>query len=239
MLASALAVAGCSSTPGRPAGGAVGPVLRQRIDAAQHPTGYLVRTTATQAGAGGHGTSSVTTVWTDLATGSAMLQRGSGPARVANWERDYYQNRVLHWDQTQVNYGPRTWWTAADHASAPVRGPLPAGPAGGGYTPAGLVAAVLGKTAGTIVGHPVMDGRRTIELSVSLPQARFDIWADSRTYRVIRTVKYFLGAMRFPPITSDYSWVRASAAMVRLISHPQVPAGFAQVRVGQYYAANR
>jgi hypothetical protein len=44
----------------------------------------------------------------------------------------------------------------------------------------------------------------------------------------------FLAAMRFPPITSDFSWVRTSTAMVYLINHPRVPAGFTRVRVGQY-----
>jgi len=46
---------------------------------------------------------------------------------------------------------------------------VPAGPVGGGYTPAALVSEVLDKAAGEIVGYPVVDGRRTIELSVSVP----------------------------------------------------------------------
>jgi hypothetical protein len=52
-------------------------------------------------------------------------------------------------------------------------------------------------------------------------------------------VKYFRGGMRIPPITSDFDWVRSTAAIVHLINEPQVPGGFTQVRVGQYYAANR
>jgi hypothetical protein len=229
-----LAVTACASASGQAIGkqadSVVGTGLRQRIDAAQDPVGYLVRTTATQEGTG---SSSTTTVWTDPVTGNAMLRRGSGASQVANWERDYYENRVLHWDQTQVNYGPRTWWTADEHAAAPIKGPVPAGPAGGGYTPAAVVTEVLDKAAGQIVGYPVVDGRRTIELSVSMTGSRFDFWVDSRTYQVIRTVKYFLGAMPFPPIRSDYHWVRTSAAMVDLIDHPLIPAGFTQVRVGQ------
>lgn len=84
------------------------------------------------------------------------------------------------------------------------------------------------------MGYPVVDGRQTIELSVSMTGSRFDFWVDSRTYQVVRTVKYFLGAMPFPPIRSDYYWAPASAAMVDLINHPLIPAGFTQVRVGQY-----
>jgi hypothetical protein len=239
-VACGLAITACTGTPGRaagqPAGGTAGAsltsALRQRLNAAQDPAGYLIKTTATQASPGGAAPASVTTVWTDPATGNAMMQHGTGSTRVANWERDYYQNRVLHWDSTQVDYGLRTWWTADEHA-APIKGPVPAGPPGGGYTPAVLLQEILGHATATIAGHPVVDGRRTIELSVSMPGARFDIWAASRTYQVIRTVKYFLAALRIPPITSDYSWARTSTAMAYLINHPRVPAGFTRVRIGQ------
>ena len=166
-----------------------------------------------------------------------MLQRGSGSAEVANWERDYYGNRVLHWDQTQVNYGPRNWWTADEHAASPVKGPLPTGPTGGGYTLGALVAEVLDNTPGKIIGYPVVDGRPTIELSASVPGSQFQFWVDSRTYQVIRTAKYFTGGLNVPPLVSDYDWVRATAALVNLINHPQVPAGFTRVHVGQYYTS--
>jgi hypothetical protein len=231
------ATVACGSSAGGAAGGAAGAgipaAIRQQIESAQDPAGYLVKTT--QEGPGGAGSSSVSTVWTDPATGNAMLQRGSGSAKVANWERDYYQDRVLHWAQTQVNYGPRTWWTADDHDSAPVKGPVPSGPVGGGEAPEGLVKLLLGQSGGKIAGHPVADGHDTIELSVSAYGAQYYIWADSRTYQVVRLAKYFSGALsHLQPVVSEYSWVRTSAAMVNLINHPQVPAGFAQVKVGQY-----
>jgi hypothetical protein len=228
-LAAACSLAACSSASSTPA---VSAGLLQRIEAAQDPVGYFVRTTAAQ----GSGPDSVTVAWTDLATGNAMLQRGSGSAKVANWERDYYDDRILHWDQTQVNYGPRTWWTADEHAASPVTGPLPAGPAGGGYTPGALVAEVLAKTPGTIIGYPVVDGRHTIELAAAAAGSQFQFWVDSGTYQVIRTAKYLPSEMKVPPLVSDYDWVRATAALVNLVDHPQVPASFARVQVGQYYA---
>jgi hypothetical protein len=208
--------------------------LRQRIEAAQDPADYVIKTTEAQQQSGSGAPPVVTTVWTDLATGNAMLQRGSGSARVANWERDYYEHRVLHWDQTQVDYGSRTWWTADEHAAAPVSGPVPSGSTGGGYTPAPLVEGVFGNATDKIVGYPVLDGRRTIELSASVAGSQFELWADSSTYRVIRTEKYFPATTNVPPITFDYDWIPASAAMVALINHPQVPAGFTQVQVDQH-----
>jgi len=130
---------------------------------------------------------------------------------------------------------PRNWWTADEHAASPVKGPLPTGPTGGGYTLGALVAEVLDNTPGKIIGYPVVDGRPTIELSASVPGSQFQFWVDSRTYQVIRTAKYFTGGLNVPPLVSDYDWVRATAALVNLINHPQVPAGFTRVHVGQYY----
>lgn len=231
------ATVACGGSAGSAGGSAAGTgitaAMRQRIEAAQDPAGDLVRTA--REGSGGAGSPGEIVIWTDLATGNAMLQGGSGATKVANWEHDYYQDRVLHWDQTQVNYGPRTWWTADDHDAAPVKGPVPSGPAGGGDTPGPLVRLLLGQGGGEIAGYPVADGHHTIELSVSAYGFRYDIWVDSRTYQVVRIAKYASGALsRLETVTSDYSWVRASAAMIDLINHPQVPAGFIEVRPGQY-----
>jgi hypothetical protein len=80
-----------------------------------------------------------------------MLRQGSGQAKVTYWEHDYYKNQVLHWDQTQVNYGPRTWWTYDMSAGGPIQGPVPSGPVGGNYTPASEL-----KTAAkaSLINHP-------------------------------------------------------------------------------------
>ena len=237
-LACGLAVAACTGPSSRSASGApeaasLSSQLRQKIEAAQDPVGYLVKTTAAQQESGSSGSSTATIVWTDLATGNAMMQRGSGSARMASWEHDYYEDRVLHWDQTQVNYGPRTWWTAHDHANAPVSGPVPKEATEGGYTPAPLMDDVLGRATAKVAGYPVLGGIHTIELSASESGSRFDFWVDGSTYRVLRSVKYFPATMPVPPVTFDYDWVQASAAMVNLINDPQVPAGFTQVQLNQ------
>jgi hypothetical protein len=68
-----------------------------------------------------------------------------------------------------------------------------------------------------------------------VPGSQFDFWVNSRTCQVIRTVKCFSGGLKAPPMVSDYDWVRATAAIVNLVEHPQVPAGFTRVRADQYY----
>lgn len=174
------------------------------------------------------------TIWTDPRTGNTLLLQGSGADRVAYWEHDYFDvRRVLHWDQTQVNYGPRTWWTYNQQVGGPVPGPLPQGAVGGDYNTPAQVKQWLDQGVGKIVGHPYVDGHHTVELSISPgPAKTFVIFADVRTYQVLRTIDYFNQVPGGAPITANYQWSRRSAALVKLINHPVIPAGFTQVPYG-------
>ena len=174
------------------------------------------------------------TIWTDPRTGNTMLQQGSGAARLTYWEHDYFDSqRVAHWDQTQVNYGPRTWWNYDMHAAGPIQGPVPKGPVGGNYPGPAEVKQWLDKGVGKIIGHPYVDGHHTIELSVFASSAKtYVIFADVHTYRVVRTIDYFGKASDAPPITANYTWVPRTPSMVKLVNHPVIPAGYTQVAVG-------
>jgi hypothetical protein len=159
-----------------------------------------------------------------------MLLQGSGAGRLAYWEHDYFDSqRVLHWDQTQVNYGPRTWWNLNEHAGSPIQGPVPKGPESTTATPAD-VEQVLKEGVGKIVGHPYVDGHHTVELSIALGTVKtYVIYADVQTFQVVRTIDYFPSTPDAKPIQDDYPWVKRSAAMVKLVNHPVVPADFPQV----------
>jgi len=174
------------------------------------------------------------TIWTDPRTGNTMLQQGSGAARLTYWEHDYFDsNRVLHWDQTQVNYGPRTWWNYNMHAAGPIQGPAPKGPVGGNYPGPAEVKQWLAKGVGKIIGHPDVDGHHTIELSVYASSAKtYVIFADLHTFQVVRTIDYFGKASDAPPITANYTWVARTPAMVKLVNNPVIPVGYTQVAVG-------
>jgi hypothetical protein len=83
------------------------------------------------------------------------------------------------------------------------------------------------------VGHPYVDRHHTVELSIFAGSVKtYVIFADVRTYRVVRSIKYFNQASQAPPITANYQWVPRTPAMVRLINNPVIPAGFTQVAVG-------
>jgi hypothetical protein len=223
---------------GKPAAKAAGPakaetvayVEKQIAAAALNLNDYLVKSR--------QNTSSIPsieiTIWTDPTTGNTMLLQGSGASRVAYWEQDYYDSdRVLNWDETQVNYGPSTWWNQDQKVGGPIQGPLPTGPVGGDYDTPGQVEQWLAQGMGKIVGHPYVDGHHTVELSISAgPAKTYVLFADVRTYQVVRTIDYFNQAPGYPPITADYQWVGRSPAMVKLVNHPVIPAGYTQVAPG-------
>jgi hypothetical protein len=174
------------------------------------------------------------TIWTDPRTGNTMLLQGSGAGRLSYWEHDYFDShRVLNWYMTQVNYGPRTWWTQDMKAGGPVQGPPPSGPVGGNYNTPAQVEQWLDQGVGKILGHPYVDGHHTVELSISPgPAKTFVLFADVHTFQVVRTIDYFNQVPGGEPITANYQWVRRSPAMVKLVNHPVIPAGFTQVAPG-------
>ena len=49
---------------------------------------------------------------------------------------------------------------------------------------------------------------------------------------MVRTVDYFNQLPQSPPITANYQWVPRTPAMVKLVDHQVIPAGFTQVPVG-------
>jgi hypothetical protein len=140
---------------------------------------------------------------------------------------------VLNWDSTQVDYGPRTWWTQDQTAGGPIQGPVQKGPVGGDYDTPGQVEQWLAQGVGKIVGHPYVDGHHTVELSISAgPAKTYVLFADVHTYQVVRTIDYFNQAPGYPPIMANYQWTPRSSAMVKLVNHPVIPAGYTQVAVG-------
>jgi hypothetical protein len=207
--------------------------VRQQIEAALNPSNYLIEAKQTPS----DGTTGLITIWTDPRTGNTMLLQGSGASSVAYWEHDFFLNRVLHWYQTQVNYGPHTYWIYDMHAAGPIQGPVPKGPVGGNVFLPAEVKQILDGGKAKIVGHPIVDGRRTVELSVPFGNTTrkwYEIYADAKTFQVVRMVKYFpeSPSAHFPPIQDDYTWVPRSAATVKLVNHPVIPAGYTQVPVG-------
>jgi hypothetical protein len=195
--------------------------VQQQIETAPNPADSLLEVTQTASDTPG-----AATVWTDPATGNTMIVNGSGQDKQVYWQHDYYKNKVLNEDGTQVNYGPRTWWNYDVLVGGPVSGPVPSGPADTNYFTPAEFKADLARPGWKIIGYPTIDGHSTVEISFAAAGLTNDIWADARTYEVVRTLRKLpkLGA-----ITQDYYWVPRTTALSTLINHPDIPAGFRQV----------
>jgi hypothetical protein len=209
--------------------------VRQRVGAARDPANSVVEMKQSGIDAG----NPPETVWTDPATANEMMSWVSGGGKVATWQHQYLDShRVINLDDTQVNYGPRTWSYRTEKFSGPWSGPAPTTPVNGiSYIPATEARKMLAQGNVKIVGHPVVDGHRTVELSVSLgKQGKAEtmyLYVDSQTFQAVRLVRVFApGSAHSAAETSDYTWVPRTPALTRLINHPQIPAGFTQVPAG-------
>ena len=130
---------------------------------------------------------------------------------------------MLQSDQTQVNYGPRTWWKYDMRGAGPVQGPVPSGPVGGDYPGPAQVKQWLDKGVGKIVGHPYVDGHQTVELSIYAGSVKMHaIFADVHTYQVVRSIDYFKQG-HGPAHHGQLQWVPRTPAMVKLVNNPRHP----------------
>jgi hypothetical protein len=203
--------------------------VRQQIGAARDPANRVVemKQDATDASIPAE------TDWTDPLTASVMEQTVIDVGQIAVWTHQYLdRHRVINVDFTQVNYNSRTWSFRTENFSAPVAGPAPASPAlGVSYIPAAELKTMLARGDVKIVGHPVVDGHHTVELSDSIGKAEsMYFYVDSESFQLVRLVRVFApGSAQQASATSDYTWVPRTPALTRLINHPQVPAGFTQV----------
>ena len=173
------------------------------------------------------------TIWTDPRTGNTMLlqaaaRAGSPGARLLRLP----QGPAVGPDAGQLRPADLV---EVRHAGVdgPVSGQVPKGPIGGHYVGSAQVKQWLDDGAGKIVGYPTVDGHHTVELSIWDRSVKvYAIFADVHTYQVVRLIKYFGPASQGPPIVADYTWVRRTPALVRLVNHPVIPAGFTEVAVG-------
>jgi hypothetical protein len=173
------------------------------------------------------------TEWTDPATADVMELRVIDGGKATFWQHQYLDNRrVINVDWTQVNYGPRTWSYRTENFNTPISGPAPTTPVlGVSYIPAADLKSMLAGGIVKIVGHPVVDGHRTVELSHSLGKEETQyFYVDSQSFQLVRLVRVLApDSPKQASATSDYTWVQRTPALTKLINHPQIPAGFTRV----------
>lgn len=177
------------------------------------------------------------TIWIDPRTGNSYLIQGTGSGRVAAWGSTYLVRRVIHWSTTQLNYGPRTWWTSVIHAGGPIQGRMPAGPYGGvGGTPA-QIKSLLSSGHYRIIGHKIINGHRAIGLKGPWAAGFMEVWVDAHTFQPVHVIIADFadhpGPLRHDEIVANESWVARSPSLVQLTNRPRIPASFRHVPAPQ------
>jgi hypothetical protein len=229
----ATSATGTTASPTAPAASAASqPAVETAAYVAQHVEAvlananhYIIRET-TNSYAGGTYTS-----WTDPRTGSAYAVQGTGSRKVLSWNSAYFVKRVLHWSTTEADYSTHTWFVSVIHAAGPVQGPLPKPADGNDVSPAQLRKWLKDGTM-RVVGHGHVNGHQATALRAQLAIGTLKIWVDSQTFEPVREISA-LGAGQRHTLVFNESWVPRTARLVSLANHPQVPAGFTQVPVGQ------
>ena len=186
---------------------------------------YIIRET-TNSYSGGTYTS-----WTDPRTGSAYAVQGTGSRKVLSWNSAYFVKRVLHWSTTEADYSTHTWFVSIIHAAGPVQGPLPKPADSNDVSPAQLRKWLKDGTM-RVVGHGHVNGHQATALRAQLAIGTLKIWVNSRTFEPVREISA-LGAGQKHTLVFNESWVPRTPHLVSLANHPQIPAGFTQVPVGQ------
>jgi hypothetical protein len=150
---------------------------------------------------------------------------------------------------TVVDFPAHAWWTFASQTQQdPCLVAIPAGPGaaspatttpprgsrrtnGGtpscsafGPTPAQVVQS-LNTGEFQIAGHPLLDGRPTIELTARYPAAHstLQLFVDASSYLPVKSINTSPGTT----VSTDYSYLHASSANLGLLQVP-IPTGFRQ-----------
>ncbi|MGH9071054.1 MAG: hypothetical protein ACRDX8_07810 [Acidimicrobiales bacterium] len=139
---------------------------------------------------------------------------------------------------TDIEYTSRTWssgpWCVRPgdlNTPNPLSAPAPS--SAGGTTES--IQAELAQGGWTIVGHPTIDGQRSIELSSSRYVLQNDLWVSATTYLPIKSTSGGPKAGQPPSpywnITTTYTYLQPTTANLAHLT-VAIPAGFTQVSSG-------
>ena len=174
------------------------------------------------------------TLWTDPRTGQHLpAGRAAAPAGAAAWG-SHLPGRARHAlahrpgqlrppdlvDPGHPRRGPDPGRAARPSTAAP--------PA-----PRAQIRASLSAGHYQIIGHRVINGHRAIGLKGPWARGYLEIWVDAGSYQPVRVVIADFadqpGPLRHDHIAASESWVARSPALVQLVNHPRIPAGFTHV----------
>ena len=99
-------------------------------------------------------------------------------------------------------------------------------------TPA-AIKSLLDAGALKIVGHRDINGHHTIGLREPWARGYRELWVDSKTFLPVRTISADFANQKGPlqnvMLIDNDSWLPRTKALLEMVNHVHIPAGFAQV----------
>ena len=188
---------------------------------------YVLRDDQVQTGAGGNSA----TNWTDPRTNNDYEILNDSAGKSIAWLSTYLVNRVLTWKDIEADYSTRTWFIDVFHAAGPIQGST-AGATSNLMTPA-TIESLLDSGALKIIGHRDINGHHTIGLRQPWAHGYRELWVDSKTFLPVRTITADFANQKGPlqnvMLIDNSSWLPRTKALLDMVNHVHIPAGFTQV----------
>ena len=188
---------------------------------------YVLRDDQVQTGPG----SDSATNWTDPRTNNDYEMLNDSAGKSIAWLSTYLVNRVLTWKDIEADYSTRTWFVDVFHAAGLIQGST-AGATSNVMTPA-AIKSLLDAGALKIVGHRDINGHHTIGLREPWARGYRELWVDSKTFLPVRTISADFANQKGPlqnvMLIDNDSWLPRTKALLEMVNHVHIPAGFAQV----------
>lgn len=114
---------------------------------------------------------------------------------------------------------------------------MPSGPTGGAAGTPAQIKEMLASGHFKIAGHREINGHEATGLKGRFVEGYREIWVDSATFQPLQVIQAYFADTRGPlqhDITVfNESWLSRATALVSLVDHPKIPAGFTQVPAPQ------
>ncbi|HEY6493692.1 MAG TPA: hypothetical protein VIZ43_10485 [Trebonia sp.] len=186
---------------------------------------YVIKDTGVASGP--HEPTSDSGMWVDARTGD-LMETTDG---FNDWTYNSYgSGHVLELNQVAVYPELRAYYWKTSKAVKPLS-EYPLGAYGDALIPSPQQFKQLlnGGTA-KIIGYTEINGHKAVGLSVTKSGVTTQLWADTTTYQVVRTVSaYQLAKGDVTHETNNYAWLPRSASLLKQMTTPVIPSGFKQL----------
>jgi hypothetical protein len=161
-----------------------------------------------------------TVTYLDQTTFNQYFVAGSGDTRIVAWDTFVQVGNDMHLRDTTVNFKDHTY-------STDDRDFGPAEPSSSrGSTIVGLTEQRIRSGQDKITGTGEYQGHQVIKLTIGTGTPGFELWVDAATYQPVHSVSTEPDGSTD---ATDLAFLPRTPDLVRTMTTPQVPAGFAKV----------